>query len=983
MHRIYSAVILDDDPDAIAFMRWFMEEHFPWVRVATGTEADAVKGFDIYFIDNNFHGKARAVEIVKALRETEKDAMIIAYSATMDAKTFKALLNAGCNGAAEKGNAGDMAVIGHMVKDFIEKRSAEALSSHGPFLFKQERAGLGGKPFKIYKVRTMTMGSEEKTRMGTQLTSSHITRIGKVLRVLKLDELPQLVNIALGEMEIVGPRPIPAALDEHLCQAIPGFALRYQVRPGLTNLGQVCIVDNALDEKLVEDWRMRFESDLHYLGRKSTTYDLIMIGLTVLYLFTRFKLIRPQHAAQAIQDKKYVATSIIGTPIANLDYTGVVNQIDEWVKQKKPETLKSLPQYLPEPYEGEIRVVDNDVNRSAEPVVRAFAAQSRIPTHYLVEPEQNIALARNRAIDLSEADYIVFIDDDEIANRDWLNHLILAAQETHADAVIGPVIGMVPCEAPAWCSSGHWFDKPVPDDNGAMRWSGTRTSNTLVRGRWFYRHRLRFDPGYGRSGGSDVALFKRIAIQGGQFHAASQAVVYESVESERASLSWLVKRFYRSGIVYGRVRYYRPKLLPALDVVSRFIKICILLPKGLLMLFKKEPNGLIRVLALAALIPYRKPVFQRLAATPGWDFHVLINAASEFDRSWGVETDGLQVHQSKTWSIKRTVRSTDPVPFDQVITLHLPRSLWSDLKQLKPDVVISHELGPRTMLAAAYCRRHNIPLVIWAYQSRVSATQSNGIKNMVRRTLLKQANAVVGMGTQAREVLQNLGVDEARIVDAPNSADVDQLAQRLAREDTHAATQQIRQQYGDGRKLACVFGRLVPLKGTSTILDHWQALPASVRKQWRLVFVGEGPLAQLVTELNDPGIVHAGVVSPDQMAAWYQATDLHIFPTLGDVWGLVVNEAMQCGVPTLCSCHAGCAEDLIQDGVDGFHYDPVSEQAIHKLEQALAHPGLDAMGRLAKTRIRTNTPDRLADAFREAVHQADRQAFTGPGNALA
>lgn len=126
MHRIYSAVIMDDDPDAIAFMKWFMEEHFPWVRVATGTEADAVKGFDMYFVDNNFHGKARAVEIVRALRETEKDAMIIAYSATMDAITFKALMNAGCNGAAEKGCSTDMAVMGRMIRAYIDQKNQEA-----------------------------------------------------------------------------------------------------------------------------------------------------------------------------------------------------------------------------------------------------------------------------------------------------------------------------------------------------------------------------------------------------------------------------------------------------------------------------------------------------------------------------------------------------------------------------------------------------------------------------------------------------------------------------------------------------------------------------------------------------------------------------------------------------------------------------------------------------------------------------------------
>lgn len=266
------------------------------------------------------------------------------------------------------------------------------------------------------------------------------------------------------------------------------------------------------------------------------------------------------------------------------------------------ETLKSLPQYLPEPYDGEIRVVDNDAERSAEQVVRAFAAQSRIPTHYCVEPEQNIALARNRAVDMGEADFVVFIDDDEITSRDWLNELVLVAQQTHADAVIGPVAGILPNNAPRWCSRGNWFDKPVPEENGKMTWSGTRTSNTLVRGRWFYRHRLRFDPSYGRSGGSDVRLFKQIAIQGGQFHAASKALVYEHVEVHRATLGWLLKRFYRGGIVYGRVRYHRPLVLPAIDVVVRAMKIGALALKGLAKAPLGRSEDLIRAMATSALL---------------------------------------------------------------------------------------------------------------------------------------------------------------------------------------------------------------------------------------------------------------------------------------------------------------------------------------------------------------------------------------------
>jgi succinoglycan biosynthesis protein ExoM len=266
------------------------------------------------------------------------------------------------------------------------------------------------------------------------------------------------------------------------------------------------------------------------------------------------------------------------------------------------QTLESLPQYFPEPYTGEIRVVDNDAGRSAEVVARAFAAKSRIPTYYCVEPEQNIALARNRAIEMGEADLIVFIDDDEIASRDWLDHLVIAVRQTKADVVVGPVVGIIPEEAPAWCSSGQWFNKPVPSDNSPMSWNGTRTSNTLVCGRWFYMHHQRFDPDYGRSGGSDVAMFKQIAKDGARIHAASEAVVYEHVELERANLIWLIKRFYRGGMVFERIRRERSGTWPVLDVLRRLLKITIFAAKGMGMMMLGHTNDFIRAVTTSALM---------------------------------------------------------------------------------------------------------------------------------------------------------------------------------------------------------------------------------------------------------------------------------------------------------------------------------------------------------------------------------------------
>ena len=370
--------------------------------------------------------------------------------------------------------------------------------------------------------------------------------------------------------------------------------------------------------------------------------------------------------------------------------------------------------------------------------------------------------------------------------------------------------------------------------------------------------------------------------------------------------------------------------------------------------------------------PYRLPVFQRLAQTPDWDFRVMVNAESEFDRSWAVSHDACPVRQSKTWSFRRIVHSDIPVPFDQTITLHVPVGLWGDLRRFRPQVVISHELGPRTMLAAAYCKAHGVPLVIWSYQSLVSATQGSGLKQMVRRRLISQASCLIGMGGQAREVLRGWGGDDERIVDAPNTADNETLINRFADPSSKAAAHKLRWEFGKGRNIATVIGRLVPLKGTAALLQQWSALPQSVKDQWRLVFVGDGPLAKLIEDSDDESVCHAGHADAAQMADWYQASDLHIFPTLGDVWGLVVNEAMLCGTPTLCSVHAGCSTDMISDGHNGFTYDPTAPDAVSRIHDALTHPKLTCVGAQAQLTANQFTPDRLAQGFREAVSRVTR-----------
>ena len=159
------------------------------------------------------------------------------------------------------------------------------LDSSGPFIYKQERPGRFGKKFKAYKIRTMCVGADRNPQLAHAVTSQtpEVTRVGRYLRDLKIDEVPQLWNIVRGEMVFVGPRPIAPSLQKHLEENIPGFEQRLMTHPGMTSLGQICIEENDLAENVISDWQVRFEGEQHYMLYRNLTYDVTIMLLTAGY----------------------------------------------------------------------------------------------------------------------------------------------------------------------------------------------------------------------------------------------------------------------------------------------------------------------------------------------------------------------------------------------------------------------------------------------------------------------------------------------------------------------------------------------------------------------------------------------------------------------------------------------------------------------------------------------------------------------------
>lgn len=153
------------------------------------------------------------------------------------------------------------------------------MDSPGPAIFKQERLGKDGKPFFIYKFRSMRIDAERDGPRWAEAEDERCTKIGRFLRNSRLDELPQLWNIFCGDMSFVGPRPERSYFYDKFETYIPGFRERLAVTPGLTGLAQI---NGGYDLKPEE----KIVFDMEYIKNRSVKLDVICIIRTVSLVFT-------------------------------------------------------------------------------------------------------------------------------------------------------------------------------------------------------------------------------------------------------------------------------------------------------------------------------------------------------------------------------------------------------------------------------------------------------------------------------------------------------------------------------------------------------------------------------------------------------------------------------------------------------------------------------------------------------------------------
>lgn len=203
-------------------------------------------------------------------------------------------------------------------------------------------------------------------------------------------------------------------------------------------------------------------------------------------------------------------------------------------------------------------VSDNDPGQSARQAVELFAISAPFRVTYCSEPRQNIALARNKALEHAEGEFIAFFDDDEYPDPEWLLNSFKTCEKCGVDGVLGPVRPYFEHEPPEWAKKGRFFERAENQTGQNVPANQLRTGNLLFKRAILNSGEVPFRPEFG-TGGEDVDFFRRIMEQGRTFTWCNEAPVYELVPESRSTRGYLLRRALLRGSNVSKFRKDRIK----------------------------------------------------------------------------------------------------------------------------------------------------------------------------------------------------------------------------------------------------------------------------------------------------------------------------------------------------------------------------------------------------------------------------------------
>jgi glycosyltransferase involved in cell wall biosynthesis len=376
--------------------------------------------------------------------------------------------------------------------------------------------------------------------------------------------------------------------------------------------------------------------------------------------------------------------------------------------------------------------------------------------------------------------------------------------------------------------------------------------------------------------------------------------------------------------------------------------------------------------------PYRTPVFERIAKTPGVEARVFFDSASAaavVDEHPGYPHEYLQ----PAFRVRHR-NYQDESDWAERVSMGFALGYLPRLAAFRPDVIVSGEFGWRTLNATLYARTAGVPLLIWWEGTRFTERKLAAIRRCARRGFTRASSGLLGFGRGSVDYLRTISDERTPIHFVPQAVDNESIA--AATEHWRARREDIREQLGArGVTLLCL-SRLLPHKGISQYVGALRRLTDTVPDgAFTALFAGEGPEAETIERAAKDfpsSIRYLGMVSQDEIPRLFAASDVLVFPTLRDCWGMVVNEALAAGIPVLGSRYAGAAEELLDGDDVGRLIDPLDRDAFN---DALVSAVRDLRwASTSTTRLRAALHGYSCEAAADAILEAARSALASRGS---
>jgi glycosyltransferase involved in cell wall biosynthesis len=370
-----------------------------------------------------------------------------------------------------------------------------------------------------------------------------------------------------------------------------------------------------------------------------------------------------------------------------------------------------------------------------------------------------------------------------------------------------------------------------------------------------------------------------------------------------------------------------------------------------------------RVALLTNFIPpYRVPLYEALAREVG-ELRVFISTSMEGNRDWQPEWGALDVTQQRTFTVQRTWQTE---AFSEQHEVHVPYDTIAQLLRWRPHVILTMEMGARSLQAVTFARITRTPAVLWALLSDRLENGRGRLRQKARSWLVNQVDSIIVNGESGARYFRRFGVADERVLRIHQSVDMRELLSLPLQRPERSTLQLLH------------VGSLSERKGVSPLLaavDLWAA--ANPTRNLALTFVGNGPLRDRLQQRSTQPNVEirwVGSVPYHELPVRYGAADVLLFPSLGDEWGLVVNEALAAGVPVMGSVYSQAVEELIRDGVNGWLFQPDDPSAISAALKRVLDTEPDQLWQMrhqARESVRAWTPEanaaHIANRLREAA----------------